>query len=464
MKKILLIATLLCVVAVVAGCGKSDAEAKSIYVSTSGHDQAKGTKAAPFKTLKKASSVAKAGTTVYIRKGTYHEKLVVKNSGTKKEPIIFKAYNSEKVILSGKKMKDTNQERAIVSLHNKNNIIIEGLTVQDLKTKHADATIMGVFISGKGENILLKNNHVRNIKTAAKDGNAHGIAFYGTEPMKNIRVIGNTLENMKLGASETLVLNGDISQFKIIGNTIRNTDNIGIDLIGFEGVAKNRKNDYVRDGIVNENKITKVSAYGNPAYGKNYGAGGIYIDGGKNIIVEDNHVSYSDIGIEATSEHKGKFADRITIRNNIVEKNYFTGISIGGYDVKRGGTRNSVISKNILYRNDTKNLGGGQLLLQHDVEHNKIEKNIMTASSSGIMVANYFKSNVLNTLSKNIFHKELGKKATWIWKKREYSNFGLFKKASKSDANTKYIDPKYRDEKNGDYRPQKGSKADLITK
>ncbi|GEK31091.1 hypothetical protein KZO01_14000 [Kurthia zopfii] len=464
MKKIFMILSLFTIIAVVAGCGKSDAEAKSIYVATDGNDQAKGTEDAPYKTLKKASSVAKAGTIVYIRKGTYDEKLIVKNSGTKKEPVIFKAHNSEKVILSGKKMKDTNQERAMVSMHNKSNVIIEGLTVQDMRTKHNDATIMGFYISGKGENILLKNNHVRNIKTLAKEGNAHGIAFYGSEPMKNIRVIDNTLENMKLGASETLVLNGDISQFKIIGNNIRNSDNIGIDLIGFEGVAKNRKNDYVRDGIVNDNKVTKVSAYGNPAYGKNYGAGGIYIDGGKNIIVEDNHISYSDIGIEATSEHKGKYADRITIRNNVVEKNYFTGISIGGYDVKRGGTRNSEVSKNVLYRNDTKKLGGGQLLLQHDVEHNKVEKNVMTASSSGIMVANYFKSNVLNNFSKNIFHKELGKKTTWVWKKREYSSFEVFKKVSKSDADTKFIDPHYRDEKSGDYRLQKGSKAYLITK
>lgn len=38
-------------------------------------------------------------------------------------------------------------------------------------------------------------------------------------------------------------------------------------------------------------------------------------------------------------------------------------------------------------------LNGGQLLLQYDTQNNVIEKNILTAGSSRIFIANYFTSN-----------------------------------------------------------------------
>lgn len=144
---------------------------------------------------------------------------------------------------------------------------------------------------------------MQRIETHADDGNAHGIAIYGTDTVKDINVVNNTLEDLKLGLSESLVLNGNIDGFKVENNIVRRSDNIGIDLIGYEGVSHDEKMDYVRNGIVKNNIVYEISSYGNPAYGEDYSAGGIYVDGGKNITIEKNTVYKSDIGIEATSEH-----------------------------------------------------------------------------------------------------------------------------------------------------------------
>lgn len=457
---ILLVAVAMVIVFVLNN--NEDKQDQVIYVATNGNDDNVGTKSKPFRTLKKAALEASAGTTVLIRKGNYYEKLVVKHSGTKSKPITFKAYNKEKVVLSGKDLKDVEEDVALVVINNKNYVTISGLTIQDLSTDLAGETVMGIYVTGSSSHITLDNNHVQRIETHADDGNGHGIAIYGTGTMKDINISNNTLENLKLGASESLVLNGNIDVFKVENNIVRRSDNIGIDLIGYEGISNDKKVDFVRNGIVKNNIVYEISSYGNPAYGKDYAAGGIYVDGGKNITIEKNTVYKSDIGIEATSEHAKKYADNIKIINNIIYENFYTGISIGGYDEDRGGTINSTISQNILYRNDTKGLDGGQLLLQYNTKNNVIERNVLTAGPSRIFISNYFTTNQKNKLQKNVFHKEKGETGIWIWKEKEYTSFPKFQKASKSDEKSSYIDPKYQDANKYDFRLKEDSLARKI--
>ncbi len=432
---------------------------KAIYIATNGNDQNDGTISKPFRTLKKAASKAKAGTTVYIKEGIYKEKLIVKYSGTKSKPITFKAYNQGKVVLTGEDVKNVEGDTSLVNIENKNYITISGLIIQDLTTNLTNETVIGMYVTGSSSHITLENNIVRKIETHAEDGNAHGIAIYGTGPMKDIHIKNNTIEDLKLGWSESLVLNGNIDGFHVENNVVRRNDNIGIDLIGHEGISNDPKADYVRNGIVKNNEVYEISSYGNPAYGEEYNAGGIYVDGGKSITIKKNTVYNSDIGIEATSEHAKQYADNIQITENIVYNNHYTGISIGGYDEDRGGTINSSITKNIIYRNDTKGLAGGQLQLQHDIKNNVIARNILTAGLSRIFIANYFTTNQDNVLTRNVFHKEKGKTGLWVWKEDELTSFQKFKHASTSDSQSRYLDPMFENETNYDFSLKKESPA-----
>lgn len=137
MKKTILILLAIAVITIFFVLNHTNAKqenANFIYVALNGNDQNNGTKSKPFRTLKKAASEAKAGSTVFIRKGTYNENLVVKHSGTKSKPITFKPYKNEKVILSGEGMKDVEGDTSLVMINNKNYITISGLTIQDLTT------------------------------------------------------------------------------------------------------------------------------------------------------------------------------------------------------------------------------------------------------------------------------------------------------------------------------------------
>lgn len=451
---IILLLAVLIMIGVIFIINRNAEAATEIYVATDGNDEQSGTKASPYQTLNKAAEEATPGTTVYIREGVYKEQLVVQHSGTKVNPIVFQPYKEEKVVLSGTGTENKAGDTALLTIDSQDYIEIRGLVLENLATDLADETVMGIHVTGSSSHIILENNHIKRVETHAEGGNAHGIAVYGTEPMTNINVIGNTVEELKLGASEALVLNGNIDGFNVERNTVRHNDNIGIDLIGYEGVSSEQ--DYVRNGTVRNNVIHDISSYGNPAYGEDYSAGGIYVDGGKNITIEENTIHHSDIGIEVTSEHAGQYADQIKVLRNTVYNNFYTGISIGGYDAKRGGTKNSIIAKNVLYRNDSKELGGGQLLIQHDVKDNTIEKNILTAGPS-LFIANYFTTNEGNILSRNVFHKEEEEAAAWVWKDEEFTSFLDFKAASKSDTFSSYMDVTYKNPNKGNFELEEGS-------
>ena len=63
-------------------------------------DDNNGSIMSPFKTLAKASSVAKAGDTVIVKEGVYRETLTPQNNGAPGAPITYKAAAGEKVVIS----------------------------------------------------------------------------------------------------------------------------------------------------------------------------------------------------------------------------------------------------------------------------------------------------------------------------------------------------------------------------
>lgn len=74
--------------------------AADYFVSNNGDDNNDGSLSTPFLTLSKAAEIAVAGDTVNIRAGVYNEILRPANSGTESNPIVFQAYQDEKVVIT----------------------------------------------------------------------------------------------------------------------------------------------------------------------------------------------------------------------------------------------------------------------------------------------------------------------------------------------------------------------------
>lgn len=446
----------------------------SYYVSTSGSDSNSGTSTgSAFKTLQKAANTAAPGDTVYVLGGVYNQKLKITKSGTSSAPITFQSYSNTKAVIDGSGLKISDQSEGLVEISNASNIKFKGFEVRNFKSSVYDEVPMGIYISGAGSNIELSGNKVHHIESNAKvikDGddwtgrNAHGIAVFGTKSaaLKNITIHGNELSDLVLGSSEALVLNGNVDTFKVTNNRVHDNDNIGIDIIGFEGVAPT--NDQARNGLISGNTVYNISATKNPSYGPvpndQYSAGGIYVDGGKNIVIERNKSYKNDIGVELASEHYGKSTSGITLRNNLIYANSYTGIAIGGYDTERGSTVDSKIVNNTLVQNDTIGYEGGQILLQYDTKNNIIKNNILVASSSNIMIQNQYTKNSGNVVNYNLYYGAGGANGSkWTWKDSTYKSFAAYKKATKNDANSIFANPLFVNAAARDYRLSASSPA-----
>lgn len=237
-------------------------------------------------------------------------------------------------------------------------ISITGFTIQNMKSGD---TPTGIRVEGSSQHVKIQNNIVQNIENTK---NAHAITVYGTgaQASSDIFVDGNEIRNCKLGASEALAINGNVKNFIISKNKVHDVDNIGIDMIGHEDKSKSGS-DQASIGLCIENKVYNITSKKNPAYKGGAGADGIYVDGGRDIIIMKNKVHNVDIGIEVASERQGRNAEDVFVLNNNVSNSAQGNIMVGGENkTKNGGATSITIAHNQL-----SNGKQGQIVFQNNV-------------------------------------------------------------------------------------------------
>ena len=377
----------------------SAATGNSFYVATTGSDSAAGTFAAPWKTISHAaaaSSGVKAGDTVYVRGGIYKESVVFAISGSAAGgPITFQSYPGESAIIDGTGIAALSNPHGLIHIDSRSYLTISGFEIRNYQTSSSSLIPAGIWITGTAGNIQILNNSVHDIKTSSEaNGQAYGISVYGTAstPIDTVTIDGNQVFNLKTGGSESVNVDGNVTNFTITHNTVHDNDNIAIDAIGYEGVSSNAALDFARNGVISDNIIYNISGINNAGEGNDYDANGVYVDGGSQILIERNLIHNVDIGIEAAAEHKGKTSSFVTIRNNIIYASNSIGISIGGYDSNRGGTDHCTIVNNTLYGNDTHNTGSGEFQIQYYATNNVFKNNIVYATSQALLVDSYTSS------------------------------------------------------------------------
>ncbi|MBD3345496.1 MAG: T9SS type A sorting domain-containing protein [Chitinivibrionales bacterium] len=74
---------------------------ETYYVATNGSNSSDGSLEHPFRTIQKAADICDAGDVCVIRGGMYHETVTPQHSGSSSNPITYKAYPGERVIISG---------------------------------------------------------------------------------------------------------------------------------------------------------------------------------------------------------------------------------------------------------------------------------------------------------------------------------------------------------------------------
>jgi hypothetical protein len=298
----------------------------------------------------------------------------------------------------------------MVQIAGSRGITVRGLEITGYRTHRLNTVPAGVYIHGHDRDVRILGNHVHDLGNfnntlGSFDINAHGIAAYGDNahrPIRGLVIARNRVDNLHLGASESVVVNGNVIGWAITGNHIHDNDNIGIDAIGFEptltGKARYSQRNRARHGVIARNTIQRIRSQGNPAYWEDGSwcncADGIYVDGGSHIRIARNRVADSDIGIEVAAENPRGTADHVRVARNRVTGSLFTGITTGGYcngaadcgGVRTGSSHDNVFTRNWLRGNNRLDDGSPELLVQYYAWRNTFTHNTLIATNTDHVV------------------------------------------------------------------------------
>jgi hypothetical protein len=469
----------------------------TFYVSTTGSDSNAGTYSAPWLTIQHAANTVTAGATVYVLGGTYKEAVNFPNSGTAGEPITFESYPGQSALISGSGVtcctsnppSSGNDTEGLVTIVNGSYITISGFAIANFTTSKAADTPAGVWITGSGTGVQILNNQVYDITTTAgANGNAFGIAAYGTSqtPITELVISGNEVYDLKTGESESLNTDGNVTYFKITNNIVHDNYNIGIDAIGDEGVGPTGY-DVSSNGEISGNTVYNISGIVNPGEGDSYDADGIYCDGCAYVTIENNWVYNVDYGVEVSSENQvcqangtewtgpnntgtaelgtdPCYGEYVTVRNNVISNSNACGHSIGGYAKARsggghdegGGSSYDVVFVNNTLYNNAKESGGetAEYQIQHQVgsaQDDYFENNLVYAGTYNTWIYSYVKSSTSYpappaTLDWNLYYSAAGyvqgTSITWA-DVSNYASFASFQSKTGEDASSKNANPDF---------------------
>ena len=390
-----------------AGCGSQQGqeEQTEVHVAVSGSDESgTGTQDAPYATVSAAAEAA-PGAIIVVHEGEYGPvKLGPACSGSEKAPTVIRPAEGEKAVILG-------EDGTGISLVNVSHIAVEGLEVK--------GGTHGIYYeSTRKAGDSLTDIRIEDCTVHGVRG-VHGICVYARNditPVEDITIKGCEVYDCKCGSSESMVLNGNVDGFTIENNTVHDNNNIGIDMIGFEGTAKHPdedsdknpyENDMVRNGVCTDNVIYNISTKGNKAYLEDgeYDpcAGGIYVDGGQNIEICNNFVFNCDIGLEVATEHSPDDNElfrvsQVQVHDNVIaDCKGWTGICFGGYDKDLGFTEECAFEHNTLVDN------AAQIGVQRSKD-NRISANLIIGGETAVEFSEDCRQkDMVNDISGNAF-------------------------------------------------------------
>ena len=341
---ILLVGSLICVntlsIANYIFLTEGDVELKQSY-TLEGNEIIVG-KNCQYTTISDAIKNAKAGDIIVVREGTYNEQITMTKSGTADNYITIKNYPNETPILDGEGL-DT-----IVDFNGQDYINFEGFKIQNITNQQWAS---GIYLGGGEKYINLRNLEVTGIinpKPTSSNYGANPILLYGekTDSIANVTIENCYVHDNVTGWCEAIAISGNCENINVLNNRVDNNGNIGIDFCGNFGYCSNSSLDQPRNCVARGNVISNC----NSPYATSYG---LYADGARDILFENNVIYNSQGGIEIGAEEKtNNKVGNITVKNNLIYGCSENGITIGGYETDLGNVDNVLISHNTVVNNN----------------------------------------------------------------------------------------------------------------
>ncbi|MGN1372572.1 MAG: hypothetical protein ACI4VK_00835 [Candidatus Coproplasma sp.] len=375
----------------------------AIYASPNGNGD--GTFTDPY-SLQDGLDEVKAGQTLYLMGGTYTtsdgDGWFINCKGAEGNFITIRNYPGEQAIIENTYKGDEAygfQFEADTAY-----ILLEGIEIRSVQSQCA----YGIVFWGDGQNnIIIRNCEIYDIKTTSpnpeSDDNAgaNAILLFGetTTSITDVAIIDNYCYNNVNGWSENISVTANCERVYVIGNTVENNTNIGIDFYGNAGYCSTPSLDQPRNCLAAGNTVKNcICSYADCA--------GLYVDGAMDIILQNNFISGCAYGIEIGSEErKDEYpVKNITARANICVDNTVTGIRIGGYEeVDTGVVQSTYIYNNTLIGNGSED-GAGIILAK--IDGVEFANNIISVAAGVELVSTDFSATYTKnfTFKNNLFY------------------------------------------------------------
>jgi cysteine-rich repeat protein len=359
-------------------------------------------------TIQAALNQASPGDTVSVNSGVYSEKISFPSGGTAGNPMTLRASTGHHPVMDGTGVAGSNIILIDGTSTAKNYVIVQGF---ELRNNLGVNDGSGVRILGSGTGIEIRDNEIHNVT----GDHAMGITVYATNPaaIANLVIDGNFIHDCEPAQSEALTLNGNVDGFEITNNVVRDVNSIGIDCIGGETDIQPNPALVCRNGLIRGNTVIRANADYDGGF-----AGGIYVDGGNSITIENNVVTESDLGIEIAAENAGLVTDEVRVRNNVLYRNEKAGLVFGGFAASVGRANSNEFRGNTLFENNTVGPNGqGRFFSGNGVAEiwvqfgsdNILENNIVYAGPANVFVGSFdLGSSIDNTFDYNLFYSAAG--------------------------------------------------------
>ncbi len=399
-----------------------------------------------YATIQSALDAAQPGDWVQVAAGSYSEALDFPRSGLPSQPIVLMGAPGAVPQIDASALSVDN----VITITNRSHIRVLRFEIFDHSVVDDGSAVR---ITGSGTNIMLVGLQIHNVTGVS----AMAITVYGTETtaISDLVIRDCIIHDVQAAPSEAMTLNGNVDGFLIIDNIVYDINNIAIDMIGGETDIQPNTALVARNGVVRGNTVRSA----NSSYEGGY-AGGIYVDGGRDILIEANVIEGCDLGIEIGAENFGLVTSGVIVRNNQVSSSEKAGLVFGGYAESAGRVEDCIFRGNTLVGNNTLGengqgtyfSGGGiaEIWVQWG-DTNLVEHNIIqgvppiVAPFEMVLIANWEAGSATNTTIDNNLYWSIGGgtagEGAFAFNDTYYGDFASWLSGTSFDVASLHSDP-----------------------
>ena len=315
--------------------------ARDYYVSPLGTDD--------FTSIQNAVDMAQAGDTVYIKAGTYNERVFFSTSGTPSHPIVFKRYGQDHVVIDGTGIDWSESWGGLLDVSDVNYITISGLEV-----KHS--THAGYYMDNVHD-VIIQYSHTY-------DTFSSGIGVWESN---NIVLSHNEVELACNDGGEECISIATSHHVSVIYNEVHHA---GPGSNGGEGIDVKEGS---HDVQVKYNHVHHMSGADRPA---------LYADAWDlhtyHILFEANRVHDIKANAIAVASEMGGLLEDVTFVNNIIYNVQSEGMIVGGWTADGQTVSSNPVEHISIINNTFYNFrGDGIYVGNEDAKDIKIYNNII---------------------------------------------------------------------------------------